>query len=120
MSKAKYTPGPWHFDSNPLKNEALELVRYRVVTEGKTITQCYYSSSDSCAEHDARLISAAPDLLEALMELLRLEELPLELALNDQYSADEFCTLIQKAQIDIHRSRTKAKAVIAKALGEQV
>ncbi|TAJ89692.1 hypothetical protein [Reyranella sp.] len=30
---------------------------------GKTVTQLYYSSDDANAEADARLISAAPDLL---------------------------------------------------------
>lgn len=63
---AQHTPGPWHWDSDPIKGDPLERVRFQVVTTGKTITQCYYSSGDEQAEWDARLISAAPDLLEAL------------------------------------------------------
>lgn len=65
----KHTPGPWHWDSDPIKNDPLNRVRYRVVTTGKTITQCYYSSSDEQAEWDARLIAAAPDLLAALKDM---------------------------------------------------
>ena len=66
---AKHTPGPWMWDSDPIKGDPLNRVRYRVVARGQTITQCYYSSSDEQAEHDARLIAAAPDLLEALRAL---------------------------------------------------
>lgn len=55
-----HTPGPWHWDSDPIKGDPLGRIRYRVTTTGKTITQCYYSSSDECAEYDARLIAAAP------------------------------------------------------------
>jgi hypothetical protein len=63
---AKHTPGPWHWDSDPVKGDPLGRVRYRVTTTGKTITQCYYSSGDEHAEHDARLIAAAPEMLDAL------------------------------------------------------
>lgn len=67
---SKHTPGPWHWDSDPVKGDPLGRVRYRVITIGKTITQCYYSSGDTCAEWDARLIAAAPDLLDALCALM--------------------------------------------------
>lgn len=63
---AQHTPGPWHWDSDPIKGDPLGRVRYRVTTTGKTVTQCYYSSSDEQAEWDARLIAAAPELLQAL------------------------------------------------------
>ena len=63
----KHTPGPWHWDSDAVKGDPLMRVRYRVTTIGKTVTQCYYSSSDPQAQWDARLIAAAPELLEALL-----------------------------------------------------
>lgn len=53
------------WDSDPIKGDPLNRVRFRVVARGKTVTQCYYSSSDEQAEFDARLIAAAPELLEA-------------------------------------------------------
>jgi hypothetical protein len=68
---ASHTPGPWHWDSDPMKGDPFNRVRYRVVTTGKTITQCYYSSSDEHAEADARLIAAAPELLDALLAAQR-------------------------------------------------
>jgi len=66
-----HTPGPWMWDSDPIKGDPLGRVRYQVVARGETITQCYYSSSDEQAEWDARLIAATPDLLEALTNLMR-------------------------------------------------
>jgi len=62
----QHTPGPWMWDSDPVKGDPLNRVRFRVVARGKTVTQCYYSSSDEQAAHDARLIAAAPELLAAL------------------------------------------------------
>lgn len=60
MSEAiKPTPGVWNWDSDPIKGDPLGRVRYRVVTIGKTITQCYYSSSDEHAKDDTRLIAEA-------------------------------------------------------------
>lgn len=66
---SKHTPGPWHWDSDQIKGDPLGRVRYRVTAIGKTVTQCYYSSSDEQAEWDARLIAAAPELLAVLHEL---------------------------------------------------
>lgn len=66
---SKHTPGPWMWDADPIKGDPLNSVRYRVVALGKTVTQCYYSSSDEAAQHDARLIAAAPKLLEALKKI---------------------------------------------------
>ena len=71
---SKFTPGPWHWDSDPIKGDPLDRVRYQVTTVGKTITKCYYSSQDEQAEWDARLIAAAPDLLEALEKIAALED----------------------------------------------
>lgn len=70
MSATKHTPGPWHWDADPIKGDPLGRIRYRVVALGKTVTQCYYSSSDECAEHDARLIAAAPKLLAACQKFM--------------------------------------------------
>ena len=54
------------WDSDPIEGDPLNRVRFRVVARGKTVTQCYYSSSDEQAEFDARLIAAAPDLAAAV------------------------------------------------------
>lgn len=65
--KWAHTPGPWMWDSDPMKDDPYNRVRYRVVARGKTITQIYYSTYEggpTNAEWDARLIAAAPDLYE--------------------------------------------------------
>lgn len=64
-----HTPGPWHWDSDPIKDDPLGRVRFRVVAKGRTITQCYYSSGDGAAEADTKLIAAAPLMLDALREI---------------------------------------------------
>lgn len=64
---AAHTPGPWHWDSDPIKGDPLNRVRFRVVALGRTITQCYYASDESGqAEADAKLIAAAPEMLDVL------------------------------------------------------
>ncbi len=71
---SEHTPGPWHWDSDPVKGDPTGRVRYRICALGKTITQVYYSSFEggpTNAEADARLIAAAPDLLAGLIEAHR-------------------------------------------------
>jgi hypothetical protein len=68
-----HTPGPWHWDSDPVKGDEHGRIRYRVCTVGQTITQVYHSSYEgglTRAEADARLIAAAPDLLATLRDVL--------------------------------------------------
>lgn len=72
-----HTPGPWHWDADPVKGDPTGRIRYQVVATGKTITKIYYSSFEggaTNAESDARLIAAAPDLLVALSDLLAMCE----------------------------------------------
>ena len=69
----KHTPGPWNWEADPVKGDPYERVRYQVTTVGKTITRIYRSSFEggpTNAEADAKLISAAPDMAEALLCLL--------------------------------------------------
>lgn len=67
----KHTPGPWFWDSDEVKGDPLGRVRFRVVAQGKTITQTYYTNYSggelTNAKDDARLIAAAPDLLFQLL-----------------------------------------------------
>jgi hypothetical protein len=97
-----HTPGPWMWDSDPVKGDPLNRVRFRVVSRGKTVTQCYYSSSDEQAEHDARLIAAAPELLEALQALRLARE-------QDKYPSWE------KGVPNFNKAEALADVAIAKA-----
>lgn len=67
----KVTPGPWHWDSDPVKGDPLGRNRFRVVALGRTITQCYYSSGDEMAQTEASYIAAAnpAEILELIAKL---------------------------------------------------
>jgi hypothetical protein len=83
-----HTPGPWEFD--PID---------RVVVKGSAeIAYMGWSANKA----DARLIAAAPELLETLEELYRL--------IDDAHDGDRVFTF-ELAQ--------KAKAAIAKARGQE-
>lgn len=79
---SKRTPGEWfvHHDS---RGYAVETERVRIVNLGH---------SDECAKADAHLMAAAPDLLEALQEVVTISD-------------------------RTHDAWDKARAAIAKALG---
>lgn len=107
---AQHTPGPWHWDSDPIKGDPLGRVRFQVTTIGKTIAQTYYSSSDKHAEADTRLIAAAPDLLAALEDSIS----ALRAALDQEIKNDA-----REEWLSIKRKRLDAaRAAIAKATGE--
>jgi hypothetical protein len=110
-----HTPSPWHWDSDPIKGDPLGRVRYRVTTTGKTITQCYYNSSDAQAEWDARLIAAAPDLLDALQALDADWSSFWPLGPDVPASGDRIAAIAPKTA-EIWR---KVRAAIAKATGAQ-
>lgn len=68
------TPGPWMWDSDPIKGDPLHRVRFRIVALGRTITQCYYSSGDEDAQPEAVHIATfnpktAIELLDRLAAL---------------------------------------------------
>lgn len=56
--KAQHTPGPWHLNG-----------RTTIETEDLFIASAYYQTSDG-GEANARLIAAAPDLLQALQKIV--------------------------------------------------
>jgi hypothetical protein len=69
-----FTPGPWHWESDAVKGDPYGRIRYQVTALGKTIAFVFYSSYEGAqtnAEFDARLISASPDMLAALQEVLK-------------------------------------------------
>lgn len=64
-----HTPGPWRFydDSNGVTN------RIEIVAVGKTVARIYHSVQTEDLPN-ARLIAAAPELLEALKALSEADE----------------------------------------------
>ena len=133
MSEAiKPTPGVWNWDSDPIKGDPLGRVRYRVVTIGKTITQCYYSSSDEHAKDDTRLIAEAGtvfhetgltprQLVERVKELG--EALRVLVAAEDRIDNLPVCpnTYTQESvKFQLHDAMTAARAALSKALPNTV
>jgi hypothetical protein len=69
METKTFTPGPWKFydDSNDGKTHRIEIVAI-----GKTVARIYHSVPEEDLPN-ALLISAAPDLYEALKEIIDTE-----------------------------------------------
>jgi len=69
---ANHTPGPWHFVDSPLKTGWL------IVVGGNYLADVHKhigtTADDVRDESNARLIAAAPELLEALESLLAVSE----------------------------------------------
>jgi hypothetical protein len=57
----KHTPGPWRKDNNPRN----------IIANGRDIAHTWGRFEDDEADANAHLISAAPDLLKALHDVLR-------------------------------------------------
>lgn len=63
MSAAKHTPGPWS-----IKDDAVNAIEPDVMAGEFYIAQCFGHSHHDEALANARLIAAAPELLEALQD----------------------------------------------------
>lgn len=102
---SKHTPGPWKkYDS--------AFPQFFVTTDGKDI--CKVSSEDVSmleAEANARLIAAAPDLIEALEKMVEYAH---------QYSGRERSqsAAMEIVETPISDDVAAARAAIAKARGE--
>ena len=63
MEKQQHTPGPWFVEDNPTIFPAVQVSGFED-SGNRHLQVVIYSNSQ---EEDARLIAAAPDLLEALI-----------------------------------------------------
>lgn len=100
MSKFKGTPGPWGVRESSLS----------VSVVGQNGEVVFHESDKRIpgVMDDARLIAAAPELLEALDDLIHLAESAM---LRANYDGGEY---------DIDGELSDARAAIAKALGEDM
>lgn len=92
----KHTPGPW--EEHPIDSTAIQ-VRAGGAVVAEVATASYYTRLSAEQVANARLIAAAPELLEALEGLLS--------ALDRQMTDPD----------RLFRSKTAARAVAAKAKG---
>ena len=93
--KTQHTPGPWFIEQRTDDNGATHC---RITaSDGHGWSGNRYMSVSGCIdEHDARLIAAAPELLEALQSVL-----------DNCLDSEGLCA-----------AHAKARAAIAKATGE--
>ncbi|EOK5389641.1 hypothetical protein ACM6SQ_004690 [Pseudomonas aeruginosa] len=76
MSKQSYTPGPWDYWSGYNPVDELEA---QITTEDGDIVIASYNRQIPEGEANAKLLAAAPDLLEALVALVECEQTTPEL-----------------------------------------
>lgn len=107
----KFTPGPYDIGKYSAKYTYPGAVDYEFdamsIGDENSIQRAIIPMDGPDWERHMHLISAAPDLLEALQELF---------VLGDVYSSAIEST---GPNIDLEAWEVKAKAAIAKALGEQ-
>lgn len=67
MEELKHTPGPWRLDDN-VHCDVTDS-KYHCIDAGNGYHPYGFHIAEFLREADARLIAAAPDLLEALIEM---------------------------------------------------
>lgn len=102
MSQAKHTPGPWDFYTKPQPN-GCPIVGARGLMVAMLAHSINYEDQKQVAIANARLISAAPELLEALILL------EAEMVASGNANATDFGWPL---------AIQKTRAAIAKATGE--
>lgn len=112
----KYTPGPWLVEERA-SYEAFYRVSGPIDGEpdGYRVAHVIDANDYSCNDANARLIAAAPELLEALMHFAAL---PLEEFDLDRREDDRPITGFNNWDLKVGHIRA-ARAAIAKATGEQ-
>ncbi len=109
LTESKYTPGPWKVTTDRHGRPTMVFSVSRGKGVAKTAWDGYAEQSDKEAAEEAanaRLIAAAPDLLEALKKLLESEDL-------DIYPSSIECGY----EFDAEKWAEAARAVVAKAEG---
>ena len=103
---SEHTPGPWYIEPTSDFNASFRVMDVQEVT----VALCYQQPADTwLAESNARLIAAAPELLEALKCTLEALENWVELVLAGDEDRDPTYEALQAS---------RARAIIAKAEGE--
>ena len=112
---SKHTPGPWHWIGDSLTHRQYNIYapgsapQEHVCTVNNLSVEKLYGRDADVALANARLIAAAPDLLDALRDFS-------DYVRNEQNSTDG---AVIYSNTQIHRLVFKARAAIAKTTGEQ-
>lgn len=105
--KAQHTPGPWNYFHTPNDPD----FTYEVTED---VCAIYGGKS---ADANARLIAAAPELLQALQELLEIHENP---PLFAGKTGEERMLILEQQSAKVHAALSASRAAIAKATGGEV
>lgn len=105
MSETKWTPGNWSVTE--WRDEDEDMAGFKVAVDGYLVPTCTYDGEYEEAKANVTLWSAAPDLYEALEEVLRHASFPPQ---EMQADPDE--------PFPAHSAVIKARAALAKARGE--
>lgn len=112
----RHTPGPWRTDGRPA-NECVGIDRegrnwqIHVERDNVTVVARCHGATGTEAEHNARLIASAPELLSVLVRLTE----KTERANAIQHSGG---TIEPEDWSELFQISNDARAVIAKATGE--
>lgn len=71
MTDAPWTPGPWEIGQNRTKTRGIDIVQRKLTTIVASIYVPKYTDATR-QEHDARLIAAAPEMAEALSNMVEI------------------------------------------------
>ncbi|HCR4030167.1 TPA: hypothetical protein OOF45_000133 [Morganella morganii] len=107
----KGTPGPWEITDDVESNRHTASNTYHHIGAGKWFHDDFsntgFGISGFMSIHDAKLIAAAPDLLDALIKIVEM---------NQQYAIDKYGDVRKAEEMACVRT---ARAAINKALGRE-
>lgn len=96
MKNQKHTPGPWTVEKFTREND-WDRMRARVTDGQDTIAQLFDSAFEDRNHANARLIAAAPELLEALEQILEIVNLKMPIG-NKSIAYGNMVAAIRKAK----------------------
>lgn len=110
---SKHTPGPWETDRNNVHAGQIAVVHHCLGNDWVEIWSPTWPEVGETQEANARLIAAAPDLLEAAKDVTAMLEL-----FADELRIKESADGISRQSDDAFRKLADLRAAIAKAEAE--
>ena len=111
-----FTPGPWKVSNDPLLGQLTATIGTSMIdNKDYFVMQDHTQMHDGDAIGDAKLISCAPEMLDALIQLVKYSEI--------DFNKKEKCLFECKKSIDCHfcinYQITNSIEIIEKATGKQ-
>ena len=116
---SKYTPGPWKYGAELSSRTGEWLISFDAGNRGRGIGIAETRPGSGQEEANARLIAAAPELLEALVLLMKHSAKPSCGSLHHDKKDRHDAFLPCPAEVRLYNARIMAEDAIAKAKGEK-